>query len=392
MWIERSIEPTLAEVASRRPALILSGARQAGKTSLLQRVFPHYRYVSLDVPRTAELAEEAGEQFLRENPAPLIIDEVQYAPRLLRWLKVAIDGRRDESGLYCLTGSQKFPLMQGVTESLAGRAAIIECHSLSALELERWSGKTAEGDTLIEWIVQGGYPELHARGLPPERFYADYLSTYLERDVRQVLQVRSLRDFDRFMRLAAVRTGQLLAYNSFASDLGVSPNTVRSWLSVLQASNVVYLLEPYYRNLGKRIVKAPKLYFTDTGLAAYLAGIRSAADLQASSLLGPFFETHALGQLLRANANRGLVTDVYYYRDHHGHEVDFVIPVGESLKLYECKWSEAPDTRVKGFEEITRLVGVDNVLERALLTPVRGTRSARGVTIRDTIEWPHGGS
>jgi hypothetical protein len=389
MWIQRDIEPTLAEVAARRPALILTGARQAGKTSLLQRVFPDHRYASLDVPRTAELAEEAGEQFLREHPAPLIIDEVQYAPRLLRWLKAAIDQRRDGRGLYCLTGSQKFPLMQGVTESLAGRVAVIECHSLSARELERWSGKTAEGTTLLEWIVHGGYPELHARDLPPERFYGDYLSTYLERDVRQVLQVRSLRDFDRFMRLAAVRTGQLLSYNSFASDLGVSPNTVRSWLSVLQASNVVYLLEPYYRNLGKRIVKAPKLYFTDTGLAAYLAGVRSARDLQGSTLLGPFFETHALGQLLRWHANRGLVADVYYYRDHHGHEVDFVIPVGEKLRLYECKWIEAPDTRVRGFDEVTRLIGEHSVLSRSILTPVRGTRARGSVTIGDSIEWPN---
>ena len=279
--------------------------------------------------------------------------------------------------------------MQGVTESLAGRVAVIECHSLSARELERWSGKTAEGTTLLEWIVHGGYPELHARDLPPERFYGDYLSTYLERDVRQVLQVRSLRDFDRFMRLAAVRTGQLLSYNSFASDLGVSPNTVRSWLSVLQASNVVYLLEPYYRNLGKRIVKAPKLYFTDTGLAAYLAGVRSARDLQGSTLLGPFFETHALGQLLRWHANRGLVADVYYYRDHHGHEVDFVIPVGEKLRLYECKWIEAPDTRVRGFDEVTRLIGEHSVLSRSILTPVRGTRARGSVTIGDSIEWPN---
>jgi len=152
---------------------------------------------------------------------------------------------------------------------------------------------------------------------------------------------------------------------------------------------VVYLLEPYYRNLGKRIVKAPKLYFTDTGLAAYLAGVRSARDLQGSTLLGPFFETHALGQLLRWHANRGLVADVYYYRDHHGHEVDFVIPVGEKLRLYECKWIEAPDTRVRGFDEVTRLIGEHSVLSRSILTPVRGTRARGSVTIGDSIEWPN---
>lgn len=386
MWIEREIQPVLTAIAAQRPSIIVTGCRQAGKTSLLRHAFPDHHYVSLDLPNQAQEAEESGAQFLERHPAPLIVDEVQYAPRLLRYVKNAIDQQRDRNGMYLLTGSQKFALMQGVTESLAGRVAVIDCHSLSVAELERWSGRTAEGAQLLDWIVCGGYPELHAKALDPQRFYADYLVTYLERDVRQVLQVKSLRDFDRFMRLVAIRTGQLLSYSSFASDLGVSPNTIKSWISVLEASNVVRLLEPYHSNIGKRLVKTPKLYMLDTGLACYLAGIRTANDLRQSALLGAFFETHVMGQIVRWHANRALTPAVYYYRDHHGHEVDFVIAVGEKLKLIECKWSETPPSNLKGFEEVTRQLGEKNVLSRSVITPARGYRTLKNLAMDDSVE------
>ncbi|MBI4585080.1 MAG: ATP-binding protein [Planctomycetes bacterium] len=372
----------MREISRQRPALVLTGCRQAGKTSLLQQVFPGHGYISLDLPSIAEEAEEAGGQFLRKHLPPLIIDEIQHAPKLLRYLKRTIDENRDKTGLYCLTGSQKFPLMEGISESLAGRVAVIECQSLSAKELECWRQSSIEGELLLDLIFKGGYPELHAKGLEPERFFSDYLATYLERDVRQVIQVRSLRDFDRFMRLAAIRSGHLLSANSFASDLGLSPNTVKSWLSVLQASNIIYLLEPYYRNLGKRLVKTPKLYFLDTGLACFLAGIRSQGDLERSALLGALFETHVLGQMVRWHSNRGRRPLLCFYRDHEGHEIDFVIPIGEKLKLFECKWSESPPDVPKGFEEITALVGEKNILSRSVITPTRGYR---GLTSRDLI-------
>ena len=270
MWIPRELAAALAEVGATRPAVVLTGCRQAGKTSLLVRAFPDHTYVSLDVPMIAEEAEHSGEGFLKQHQPPVIIDEVQYAPTLLRHVKADIDRHRDETGRFLITGSQDFSLMEGVTESLAGRSSVLSLHSLSAREYEAWSGTSLDRDGLVTWMLRGGYPELHSRSLDAERFFGDYLATYLERDVRSILGVRSLRDFDRFMRLCAARTGQLVSYSSLATDLGVSPNTVKSWLSVLEASNVVLLLEPFFENLGKRIVKTPKLYFLDTGLCSYL--------------------------------------------------------------------------------------------------------------------------
>ncbi len=387
MWIPREISTLLSKIAKKRPSLIVTGCRQTGKTTLLKRVFPQANYVTLDLPLEAEQAEEAGEAFLQNYPSPCIIDEVQYAPQLFRYIKQHIDRHRNQNGQYLLTGSQKFQLMEKVSESLAGRCAVLECHSLSAREYEKWKKKKLNESALWEWIWKGGYPELHAKHLAPEPFYADYLATYLERDVRQIIQVRNLRDFNRFLRLSALRTGQLLSYHSMASDIGVSPNTIKSWLSVLESSNVIYLLEPYYQNFGKRIVKTPKLYFLDTGLASYLAGFRTLQDLKNSHLAGAFFETHSLGQIIRYYSNQGLRPNLYFYRDHYGHEVDFVIPVGEKLTLIECKLSPTALNKIKGFQEIEKLIGPDRILKKLLMTPQRELRQMSEKTWRvDSVE------
>ncbi len=386
MWIEREIVGLLTQATRQRPAILLTGSRQVGKTSLLEHAFPKYGYVSLDLPALAEQAESAGSDFLQRHPPPLIIDEVQYAPGLFRYLKAAIEKHRNRNGQFLLTGSQKLVLMERISESLAGRVSVIEMFSLSLLEIERFAGTPISRDTICDWMFRGGYPELVAKGLDPRRFYADYVATYLERDVRQALAVRNLRDFDRFLRLCALRTGQLLSMNSLGADVGVAVNTIKSWLSVLEASGVVLLVEPYYRNLGKRLVKTPKLYFADTGLACFLAGIDSPQTLRKSALLGAFFETLALGQLLRVFANRGDPARVYFYRDHQGNEVDFVVPAGEKLHLFECKWAETPDPRPRGFVEMEKLLSEGDILGRTILTPDRGRREVGGVTIRDCVE------
>ena len=388
MWIERDIESLLATVAGQRPALVLSGCRQAGKTSLLQHVFPDAGYVSLDLPLTAAEAEESGQQFLAQHPTPLVLDEIQYAPSLLRHLKGAIDAARSRNGQYLMTGSNRFALMEGITESLAGRIAVLDCHTLSAIELERCGRIPISTLQLPQLIFEGGYPELHVSDLDPQRFFSDYVATYLERDVRSVLGVRSLRDFQRFMRLAALRSGQLLSISGFAGELGLSPTTVKHWLSVLEASGIVLLLEPYLENLGKRLVRTPKLYFLDTGLACFLCGLRSADDLRDLGLLGAMFETHVLGQIVRWHANRGHKPPLYFYRDHSGHEVDFVLTVGRKLKLYECKWSETARIEETGLLDLERIIGPQRVLSKTLVTSVRGHRRVResNAFVEDSIE------
>lgn len=386
MWIPRELDAALKHGANTRPAVVLTGCRQAGKTSLLVKAFSEHRYVSLDVPMVAEEAEYSGEDFLKRHRPPVIIDEVQYAPTLLRHVKADIDLHRDETGRFLITGSQDFSLMQGVTESLAGRTAVLTLHSLSAREYEAWSGRSLDRAALVEWMLKGGYPELHSRGLDAEQFFGDYLATYLERDVRSILGVRSLRDFDRFMRLCAARTGQLVSYTALATDLGVSPNTVKSWLSVLEASTIVLLLEPYFENLGKRLVKTPKLYFLDTGLCSYLLGARTPADLLRSPMLGAVFETHVLGQIVRHFANQGRRREIYFYRDHHGHEVDFLIPSAGRFALIECKWAESPGATQRGFAELEALVGADRIISQTIVTPDRGSRRAsEAVSIADSV-------
>jgi len=385
MWIDREIAPCLRKIAAKRPALVVTGARQTGKTSLLARLFADHGYVSLDVPMVADEAEQSGETFLQHHPPPLVIDEVQYAPRLLRHIKADIDRHRQHNGRFLITGSQRFDLMQGVTESLAGRAAVLTLHSLSAREYVAWFGKKLDRSRLLQWIVRGGYPELHAADLEPGRFYADYVATYLERDVRSALNVRSLRDFDRFLRLCAARTGQLVSSNALAADVGVAANTIRAWLSVLEASGLVQLLEPYFENLGRRVVKTPKLYFLDTGLVCHLTGLRSVDQLEQSPLLGPIFETHVLGQLVRHFHNRGESADLFFLRDHDGREIDFVVGRGGKLMLIECKLSEQP-VPSRGLHDLRERLGPKRVLSTTLITPQPGRRKlGHGLTCCDSV-------
>jgi uncharacterized protein len=385
MWYERDIAAFLVQQAQTRPLVLLTGSRQTGKTELLERVFPKFGYVSLDVPQVAEQAESAGEEFLRLHPPPYILDEVQYAPALFRNIKALVDRKRGAFGLYLLTGSQKFELMEGAVESLAGRITVVDLYSLSLREIAQSRTAKVSREQVLEWMFMGGYPELHARGLSPQRFYADYVTTYLERDVRTALGVRNLRDFDRFLRLLASRTGQLVSISALAGDLGMSPNTAKEWLSALEASNLICIVEPFYRNIGKRLVKTPKMYFTDTGLAAYLCGFRSPEELGNSQLVGAFFETLVCGQILRAHANAGVRAPLYFYRDHAGHEVDFVIPVGEKLKLFEVKWADAPNVRIPAFEYVEGIVGTKSVLSKTVIVPSGPARTSNGIMIDDCM-------
>jgi predicted AAA+ superfamily ATPase len=338
MWIERYVEARLRRSARTRPVVVLTGARQAGKTSTLRRLFPDHGFVSLDLPTEAEQAEKEPAAFLRRHPPPVIIDEVQYAPAVFRHLKAAVDAERGANGRFLLTGSQKFTLMQGVSESLAGRADVVELETLSFAEIRG----AVPGTRLETAIVRGGFPELHANPeIDAVAFYNSYLATYLERDVRTLAGVGSLRDFERFLRACALRSGNLLNKADLARDVGVAPSTAAQWLSVLQASGQVVLLEPWFSNRTKSIVKSPKLYLADTGLLCALLNIRSEEALLQAPAAGAIWETFVFAQLRHRENRAGRAGSLFFWRDRT-REVDFVTDVGGRLELFEAKWMEIP--------------------------------------------------
>lgn len=331
-----------------------------GKTALLDRTFPDFNYVSLDDAQNAEAAESRPGEFLSNHQTPLILDEIQYAPALLRHLKVYVDKRRDQRGLFLLTGSQSFPLMQAVSESLAGRAEVVPMLSLSATE---WAecNELKSRFSFPELLWRGGYPGLWSDpdALPSrDRWYQGYMATYLERDVRNMLNVSSLRDFERFLRACAIRNGQLLNMSEMGRDVGISPSAARQWLGVLHASGQVALLEPYHRNLGKRLVKTPKLYFTDTGLASWLCGFQSAQALAGSAQAGAFWENHVICQWLRWRDWHLPSTGLWFWRDRVNNEVDLVIERDAKLHPVECKRTERPNlSDLKGIRAFKEFYG-----------------------------------
>ena len=338
MWIVRSAEPRLRKSARTRPVVVLTGARQTGKTALLRRLFPTHAFVSLDLPTQAEQAEKEPAAFLARVAAPAIIDEVQYAPALFRHLKAVVDERRGAFGQYLLTGSQRFTLMESVAESLAGRVDVIELEGLSLAEIVA----AHPIDNIPAVILRGGYPELHANpDIDTSAFYNSYLATYLERDVRSLANVGSLRDFERFLRACALRSGNLLNRADLARDVGIAPSTANAWLSVLQASGVVVLLEPWFSNRTKSIIKSPKLYLADTGVLCALLNVRSVEALMTSPSAGAIWETFVFAQLRHRERLADRQRSLFFWRDRT-REVDFVVDVAGRVELYEAKWSEVP--------------------------------------------------
>jgi len=341
--------------------VVLTGARQTGKTSLARRLFPRYHFVSLDLPSEAETAEQDSRNFLSRHPAPLIIDEVQYAPKLFRALKVAVDENRSQAGRFLLTGSQRFVLMKGISESLAGRAEIVELDTLSSVEIR----KALPDAKLDQVLLRGGFPELWAN---PEvdaySYYRSYIATYLERDVRSLLGVASLRDFERFLRACAVRTAQLLNKSDLARDVGISPSTANEWLSVLNTSGQVVLVEPWFANRTKSIGKRPKLYFADTGLLCALLDLRGPEGLAGSPFAGALWETFVFGELRKREIHKQLHWSIHFWQDR-SREVDFLIHRGGRFELYEAKWAEHPDRRTtENMLWLTEQFGKNNIIRR----------------------------
>jgi hypothetical protein len=340
MWIERDISQKIKDLAHSFPVLVLTGARQTGKTTLLQKLFADYTYVSLDIPSTAALASHSPEEFLSRYPTPLLVDEVQYAPELFRHLKVMIDRNRHTMGQCILTGSQKFTLMQNVADSLAGRCALVELETLSVGELAAAGVAFDTYQQQVNCLTRGLFPELwRDTHIPSDAFYQSYLATYIERDVRQLLNIGSLRDFERFLRACAVRSGQLLNKSDISRDVGVSQPTSAAWLSVLQASNQVALLEPFFANVGKRLVKSPKLYFLDPGLLCFLLGVHP-GNIDTSPFVGAIWESFVFAELRKYQQLYHPRAALFFYRDQQNREVDFLWSSAGHLVLLEAKWTE----------------------------------------------------
>ena len=327
-------------------------------------MFPNYAFVSLDLPAEAEQAEKEPSTFLRRHPPPVIIDEVHYAPGLFRHLKVAVDASRARNGQFLLTGSQKFTLMKNVSESLAGRADIVELETLSLAEIRAALPQTG----LEAAIVRGGFPELYANlDIDPVAFYNSYLATYLERDVRSLTNVGSLRDFERFLRACALRSANLLNKADLARDVGISPSTANHWLSMLEASGQVVLLEPWFSNRTKSIVKSPKLYLADTGLLCALLNIRSEEALRLSPAAGAVWETFVFTQLRDRERRAGRTGSLFFWRDRT-REVDFLVDAGGRLELYEAKWTELPDMGdTVNLDFVRNVVGKSRVVGAAVV-------------------------
>jgi uncharacterized protein len=363
----------LVEIVKSFPVLAIVGPRQVGKTSLVERTFPDYPYVSLDAGVNAEAAETRPSDFLKANPPPVVLDEIQYAPSFFRHIKACVDANKGRNGLFILSGSQNFLLMEKVSESLAGRAAIVP---LSGLSAEEWKNAAVVSNNVpwIEFLWKGGFPGLWEKGdASPsrDRWYQGYVATYLERDVRNVINVGSLRDFERFLRATAGRCGQMLNLSELGRDVGVSATTARQWMSALLASNQVFLLEPYYRSLGKRVAKSPKLYFMDTGLAAYLMGFGSAGSLWSSDRAGALWENHVIGQWVRQRDWRAPSMALWHWRNQSGTEVDLVIEKDRELIPVECKLAERPDGGdLKGIRSFRKFYGDQQTKHSFLACPV----------------------
>ncbi len=347
--LKRTLEKKLKEAAKQYPVVTLTGPRQSGKTTLAKMTFSDYDYISLEEPDHRAFALEDPRGFLSQFPDKVILDEIQRVPDLFSYIQTIVD-TTDISGQFILTGSQNFLLLQKVSQSLAGRCAVLHLLPLSLSELRKRRPLSMNSigrqlpsknryldDELSSVLFKGFYPRIHNKSLDPVDWLGNYFQTYIERDVRDVLKVGDLETFSRFVRLCAGRNGQLLNLSSLANDCGITHTTSKRWISILEASFIVLLLRPHFKNFSKRLIKSPKLYFLDTGLLSYLLRIRSKEDLRIHALYGSIFESYIISELLKNFMNRGEEHAIYFWRDSTGNEIDVLIDEGDRLVPMEIK-------------------------------------------------------
>lgn len=371
MYIQRHLEDQIRDASRYYPVVMVCGQRQVGKSTMLNHIKePNRRYVTLDDGNARRLADQDPALFFETYGYPLLIDEFQRVPSILLEMKKIVDERalagEDNSGMFWLTGSQKFRMMQNVSESLAGRIAIFDMAALSAAEIEGRPASLFHPDLesirerlkhsrskdihqVYEDIFRGGMPKLRATELDRDRFYMDYINTYIERDIKDLAQVGKLNEFYDFLVFMAARTGQELKYDEIASAIGISAPTAKAWVSILERSGVIFILRPYYSNITKRLVKTPKVYFMDTGLAAYLCRWPSAATLENGAMDGAFFETYVVTEIVKSYYNAGKPVDLCYYRDIDKKEIDLLFVEGDKMYPIEIKKGKEPARPDKNF-------------------------------------------
>ena len=357
--IKRDLESKLLQLAQQFPVVALLGPRQSGKTTLAQAAFSQYKYVSLEDFDVYNLAVTDPRAFLDhyDNPHGIILDEIQNTPELLSYIQTEVD-RRQKAGFFVITGSQNFLLNEAITQTLAGRVAILTLLPLALSELKQANLLPVDSNTMI---FQGSYPRVYAHKISPVDWYPNYIRTYLERDVRQIKNVSDLSLFQLFMKLCAGRIGQLLNVSSLANDCGISVSTANSWLSLLQESYIIFLLQPHFKNFSKRLVKTPKLYFYDLGIACFLLEIESAKQVATHYLRGGLFESYAIAEMMKLRYNVGRIPHYYFWRDKMGHEVDCII--GHGGKLFPVEIKAGQTITQDYFEELhywTELAGPES--------------------------------
>ena len=354
--IGRSLGKKILAMAKTFPVVSLTGPRQSGKTTLVRALFPRYAYVNFENLNDRAAAEEDPIRFLKSFvPKGVVIDEAQKLPELFSYLQVVVDESR-EMGRFILTGSQNFLLLEKITQSLAGRVAVLHLMPFGMNELDKAGLLPEAADSLL---FAGTYPVLYDRQVAAPDYYPSYIQTYIERDVRSIKNIGDLAAFQRFVRLCAGRTGQLLNLSSLGDELGINYKTVSSWISILEASFIVFLLKPHYKNFNKRIVKQPKLYFFDTGLLCSLLDIQSADQLRSHYLRGNIFETFIVAEYIKQRFHTGARSNAFFWRDNTGHEVDMLIEEGDTFRAVEIKSGEtlAPDF-FKGLKFFSKISGL----------------------------------
>lgn len=355
MFIQRDIEEKLKYLITKFPVVALTGSRQSGKSTLLKNTFPSYRYLTLEDLDLRQQAKDDPRGFLQNFGKQIIIDEAQHVPQLFSYIQTAVDAE-NEAGMYILSGSQNFLLIESITQSLAGRVALLKLGTFSISEMTK-AGKLP--GNLNEWLYTGGYPRIYDMEIRPADFYPNFIQTYIQRDVRLLKNITDIGRFNRFLKLCAARTGQLLNVASLASEAEITVPTVNSWLSILEASYIVFLLRPYHQNFNKRLVKSPKLYFHDTGLVASLLGLTSSDQLSIHYLRGELFENMVVSEFVKSGFSNGKDTELYFWRDSNQNEVDLLLEDGPNLKAIEIKSSATINNAfLKGLKQFQSYSGL----------------------------------